>query len=254
MGHRVTFLSEVVPYLSRVARGEISGESVVRKFGRNASVGTSFIPIWLANVAITLFQVAGDTIDIVSDSAADDHTTGTGAWVLRLSGVDENWDSQTEDLDFTDPAKTTTALNWGWINSGAVLQAGTARNNVGNITGTTTSTSAAAFKIAAGQGRTQQTVYAVPNGYQLEVHGLRLGGSSTKPVDFEFVSELDPLDRTSPVGRQVIDNIDGVDTAGVFVLSPPMIVPGGSLFWVEGKVAAGSASASASFDAVLTPV
>lgn len=240
-------------YYSRAARGLVTGASAVRKFGRNANTGTSFEPVWLHSGGLTLFGAAGSTLTI-SSSSGNDTSAGTGARTITVVGVDESWAAQTEVITMNGTSNVTSSLIWGWVNSVTVTTIGTiaARANIGTITGITTTGSYPAFIIAAGQGQTQQACYAVEDGKNLEVYRVRLGSEASKPADFQFGLDLDPMNATAPiVSRRYIGNVDGVVGFEAFDLLPPTIVPGGSLLWVESKLGAGTGSVTAAFDAIL---
>jgi len=230
------------PYFSRAARGEIPGVSVVRKFGRNADVGGSFEPVWLHSGNLSLFGPSGLTV-AVSSSKGDDSSSGAGARTITITGVDSSWVAQTEVLTLNGGSTVTTAKTWGWINSVVVATAGNDRVNVGQITGVTTGSSLPAFIIAAGQGQTQQCIYAIETGKILEVHRVRLSSNASKEANFQFGLDLDPMNFTAPVvSRRYIGNVDGVVGDYPIDLKPPTVIPGPSLLWVEGQLSSGGGS------------
>jgi len=81
-----------------VARGNVPGFKSIQLVGSNPSVGTSFEDIW--DVGGTLvYPTAGETWEIVSDSADDTDTTGTGARTVTMTYLDDALVEQTEILN-----------------------------------------------------------------------------------------------------------------------------------------------------------
>ena len=81
---------------TEVALGRRQGASTWNKFGYNLDVSAA-TPELIASWGGTFqFLTTGETIDVVSSSANDINTTGTGAYGVVVYGVDENWETQTE--------------------------------------------------------------------------------------------------------------------------------------------------------------
>lgn len=65
-------------FLTEVALGRVPGFSVVHKFGRNSSIGSSFEPVTASGVYQTPTSAA--SLEVVSSSATDENPSA-GAWV-----------------------------------------------------------------------------------------------------------------------------------------------------------------------------
>lgn len=83
------------PYFE-IARNNITRVSTVHKFGRNASVGTSFVPITNGGVYQTPQSGSATTLRIKAGGNANDAAAGSGAREVTLIGLDENWNEVTE--------------------------------------------------------------------------------------------------------------------------------------------------------------
>lgn len=75
-------------YWNDVVAGNVAGHSIVHKFGRNASVGTTFVPLSIGGLYLTP-QVSGATTLRVKAGNTNDTATGSGARSITLQGLDE---------------------------------------------------------------------------------------------------------------------------------------------------------------------
>lgn len=85
------------PWLD-IARGLQSGITSIKKFGRNDSVGTSFVPISMGGVYQTPQAASATTLRIKAGGNANDTAAGSGAREITLIGLDENFAEVTETL------------------------------------------------------------------------------------------------------------------------------------------------------------
>lgn len=75
-----------------IARGIVTGGRVIRQFGRNVSVGNTFVPIARGGAYRTP-QVGSETaLRVKSGGNANDTAAGTGAREITLIGLDANGD------------------------------------------------------------------------------------------------------------------------------------------------------------------
>lgn len=78
------------------ARGLASGQESIKKFGRNPSVGTSYVPIAIGGNYRTPQSGNATTLRIKAGGDANDDAAGSGARSLRVIGVDENFNFASE--------------------------------------------------------------------------------------------------------------------------------------------------------------
>lgn len=86
-----------LPWLD-LGRGLVSGMSVIKKFGRNSAVGTSYVPICGGGVYRTPQSTAATALRIASGGDANDDASGTGARSITLEGLDQSWNSASEAI------------------------------------------------------------------------------------------------------------------------------------------------------------
>ena len=142
------------PYL-QVSRGLVSGTSVVNIYGYQASVGTTFIPVW-ENASNYTYPPSAISMVLYSSSASDTAVS------IAISGLDASYNPVSETLVCTGTAGATTVGTYLRINS--ISTTGT-NNAVGDITLSNVGKTISYAKILAGNGKNQSTIYTVPNGY-----------------------------------------------------------------------------------------
>jgi hypothetical protein len=146
------------PFDLQVARNQIMGHSVLSLFGYQASVTTTFIPVW-ENASTYTYITVASTLSLVSTSASDD----TSAKIL-INGLDSNFNPISETLAMNGTGAVTTVNSYFRVNSLVMVSPGTSQNtNIGTITLKQSSNVIA--QINAGVGKSQSTIYTVPAGY-----------------------------------------------------------------------------------------
>ena len=154
----VTVQGAYEPFDLQVARNQIAGHQTVSIFGYQASVGTTPIPIW-ENASTYTFPTTASTLTVVSTSASDN----TSASVL-INGLDANFNPISETLFLNGTTGVTTVNSYLRVNSLVMVSPGTSQvTNVGTITIKQSTNTLA--QINAGVGKSQSTVFTVPNGY-----------------------------------------------------------------------------------------
>jgi len=154
----VTMQGAYEPFDLQVARNQIAGHQTVSIFGYQASVGTTPIPIW-ENASTYTFPTSASTLTLVSNSTSDN----TSASVL-ISGLDANFNPISETLFLNGTTGVTTVNSYLRVNGLVMASPGTSQvTNVGTITIKQSTNTLA--QINAGVGKSQSTVFTVPNGY-----------------------------------------------------------------------------------------
>lgn len=139
----------------QVARGLVTGCSVVNIYGYQASVGGTSIPIWENATAYT-YPVSATTMLLYSSSASD-----TAVSIL-INGLDASYNIVSETLVCTGTAGVTTVNSYLRINSITITGA---NNAVGTIYLSNAGKTVTYAQITAGNGKSQAMIYTVPNGY-----------------------------------------------------------------------------------------
>ena len=156
----------VKDYSLEIAKGNISGHRALTKFGRNPTVGTSgFNTIWNGGGSYTGFNATGaEIVSIVSSSINDVNSTGTGAWSIRLYGLDTNLEEITEDILLNGTTAVLTTLSYKRLDRIKVLDAGSIGWNVGDLTVRQSVTTANIFAVVpATYNSTMIAAYTIPS-------------------------------------------------------------------------------------------
>ena len=157
----------------QIARGLIRGASHINKFGYNSSVGTNFETVWDGSNLYTYIGTAGTAL--VTSSNTSDDNNGT----VEIQGLDANYNVQTVTATIGGSATTETFIRVFRVK---MLTANTGTSNVGTITVTVDSKSAAVISPAKGQ--TLMAVYTIPAGKKGYL--LKLQGNLEKAKESEF--------------------------------------------------------------------
>lgn len=153
-------------FLLLVAQGKVSGHSIINKFGRNPSVGTSaFDAIWNGGGVYTGFNATvAETVTVVSSSTLD-ASTETGLRTIRLYGLDSNFSEITEDIVLNGTTPVTSVNQYLRCDNAVGLTAGSLMENQGTITIRQSITTANVFAaLPVGYNTTMIAAYTIPAG------------------------------------------------------------------------------------------
>ena len=172
------------PFDLQVNRNQVDGHSNVNINGYNAAVAGTQIPLWENATAYT-FPASALTMTVASSSATD-----ASPAKVTINGLDANWNAISEVVTLNGTTGVTTVNQYLRINSVVMLTPATGQSsNVGTITvknGTTTY-----GQINATLGRSQMTVYSVPNGFNFYLRRINCwSGSSLSSNVYIFYNLL----------------------------------------------------------------
>ena len=91
------------------AKGNIENNSIIHKFGRNTDVGATEEDVWTVGGVYTWLQ-APVNLEAISTSA-NDTIAGTGARIITVEGLDENWNAISEDIEMNGVSATLPTIN-----------------------------------------------------------------------------------------------------------------------------------------------
>lgn len=151
-------------------------------WGRNAVVGTGLEEMYGYDQALDWNAVfaAAAALDFSSSSTAD-VLGGTGAEIIRVTGLDGNFLVQYEDITLNGQTKVVGTKTWKRVFGIEVIQAGSGKTNAGDIHCVKTTTggtytagvpatlTSGAGKILVGWGATMNGMFTVPAGQQWEL-------------------------------------------------------------------------------------
>lgn len=249
---------------SGVAHGETSGWSIVHKFGRNAAVGTTYVPVALGGVYRTPQPAAATAVRVKAGNAADT-AGGAGAREVTVIGIDENGDEVSEALATAgESASSNSSTTFIRIYRAYVSSSGTyATQSAGSHT------AAIVIENAAGtedwltidatnfpKGQSEIGVYTVPNGYEASIGTVAIFSDSTKTTNLLLFKREGATDAAPPYSA--MREQWAVSLEGGFVSENPNTnlgpYPAGTDIGFMAKVDAGTAQVAVDFEILLKQV
>jgi len=145
-----------LPQYLQVARGLVTGASVVNIYGYQPSVGTTFIPVW-ENATTYTYPGSASTMLLYSSSGSD-----TAVSVL-INGLDASYNNLSETKVLTNGTTGVTTAN-SYLRINTITITGS-NNAVGTLYLSNAGKTTTYAQITAGNGKNQAMIYTVPNGY-----------------------------------------------------------------------------------------
>jgi len=179
----ITRVGQTEPFELQVSRNQIAYHEVRNIFGWQASVTTTFIPLWENATAYT-YPTSALQMTVTSASASDD-----GGTVL-IKGLDINYEEISEVVTCNNATPPTTTKGFFRIND--VIFTNSSGANVGIITIANGGTTYA--KILAGVGRNQASIFTVPAGkcfFLYRIDAFSNDSTSSKPGLFRHYVQYD---------------------------------------------------------------
>jgi hypothetical protein len=147
------------PYM-QVARGLITGASVVNIYGYQAALpnssGATYYPVWENTTAYT-YPVSATTMLLWSSSGSDTNVS------VLISGLDASYNQISETLVLTNGTTGVTTVN-SYLRINGIQVTGSV-NAVGTLNIGNAGKTIQYAEIIVGNGKSQMMVYTVPNGY-----------------------------------------------------------------------------------------
>ena len=217
-----------------ISRGLSTGISVVKKFGRNAAVATTFVPVCLGGVYRTPQAASATTLRIAAGNT-NDTAAGTGAREITLEGLDENFALATEAVATAGTsASSATTTTFTRLFRAYVSRSGT-------YASATAGSHAAAIVIENGAGGTTWATidatnfpkaqseigaYTIAAGYTGYVFLRNVSVDSGKVIDLVFYSRSNCDDTAAPYEAMRAKSVNTGITAGLSELSGSLIPQG----------------------------
>lgn len=179
-------------YQLEVAKGNVSGTTIVRKFGRNPSIGTTTAPISITGLYQT--PTAATALEIVS-SSANDTSAGSGARTVTIIGLNSSFveTTQTVTMNGTTPVALSTDLIRAYrmyVETSGTYGSASAGSHAGTITLRTSGGGATWLQLALinsfPMGQSLCGAYTVPDGYTGYVYLTNMSVESTKTITLYF--------------------------------------------------------------------
>jgi hypothetical protein len=194
------------PFGAQASLGNNRDVTVIHKFGRNAAVGTSFVPVTMGGVYQTP-QVGGATTLRLAAGNVADAAAGTGAREVTLQGLDASGNAITDTLTPNGvAASTATSLAFlrlyrAWVSSSGTYATSAAGSHAADIVvensagGTTWATIS-----STDYPRSQSEIgaYSVPSGYKAIIPYVAAFTDSSKITSLLFFRRSSILQTAPP--------------------------------------------------------
>lgn len=142
----------------QVARGKIPEAVSINANGYQANLGTTFMPVWDANV-VYVYPTVASTMLLYSTSASDTNLS------VLIQGLDASYNPISETLVLTNGTTgVTTVKSYFRIQSISIVTT-TSNNPAGNIILGNAGKTAIYAQLNDGSGRSNMTIYTVPAGF-----------------------------------------------------------------------------------------
>ena len=184
----ITQVGTYEPFELQVARGQITGHSTVNIYGVQASVATSYIPVW-ENASAYTYPASAATMHLASSVNTGADKTGT---TVLIQGLDSTYTAISETLTLNGTTAVVTTKSYLRINSISIASITSSTMPTGVITLKDLTDTTTYAQIAAGLGRSQMAIYTVPAGYTFYLSRIdaytSLNGSSSAFVSYRNYS------------------------------------------------------------------
>ena len=181
----------------------ISEATTVHKFGRNAAVGTSFVPVAIGGTYPT--PTVATALEVLSASVEDD-TGGSGARAIKIQGPNASWDEITQEvvLDGQTPVAIPIPLmrnyrNWisssnGYATVGTGSHAGAITIRVASGGATWSTMDATDYA----KGQSEISFYTVPLGWTAFLENFFINVDSNRSANVLLMQRPNANDVVAP--------------------------------------------------------
>lgn len=247
-----------------VSKDNIPNHSEDLKFGRNAAVGTSFVPVCLGGVYQTPQAASATTLRIKAGGNANDTAAGSGAREVTLIGLDASGALVTEALATAGASASAATTNSfmrlfrAYVSESGTYGTATAGSHSGDIViensagGTDWATiDSTGFP----KGQSEIGVLSIASGVCGYLFNFLVTADSSKTTDFILFKRDSILDSAAPyeaMRAQFVGQTTGENTRMLF--NPPIRFDGPCDVGFMAKVGAGTASVSVDFNLILVSI
>ena len=153
------------PYDLQVSKGQVAGATALYKFGFNPDIDHTEETIWEQGGNVP-WPTAAFTAYIVSDDAADNGTSTTGAQTVTVQGLDADYNIKSVSVTLNGTTEVAISGTWIRINRAFVTLSGTGGTAAGTIH-IQSSGGGVIYANLNNGNQTQMAVYTVPAGHTL---------------------------------------------------------------------------------------
>lgn len=159
-------------YALEIAKGNVSGSTLITKFGHNTDVDTGAAEdLWSQGglyVAPTVARIHNITSTSVNDTSA-----GTGMRTVLIRGVNASYVATSETITMNGTSNVATVNSYLHIHLMQSQSAGSGGVNAGTITATAQTDATVTCSMAVGTGQSESAIYLVPTGYTAYIMKIR---------------------------------------------------------------------------------
>lgn len=234
--------------------GQVSGTTVVQKFGRNPDVGTAAFEHTWYNGGPYNWLTGSSTLRVQAGGDAADTSAGAGAREITILGLDSSWNELTETVILSgSSASAPTTGSFLRVNRAFVSKVGTyGSTNVGDVLVETTDAGLVVANIEGGIGQTQLGHYSVPSGMTAYIAVIRLRYSSNKQGNILMYQRQGAEVVVAPFNpNRVLQTWTEFAGESFNLLESMMRIPACSDVWFEAQAISSAGALDVSFDIVL---
>ncbi len=233
-----------------IGRGNVSGQSLLLKFGRNSDVDTgAYEDVW--DGGGTWVPPTTARIHDIASSSASDTSAGTGARTVTIIGLNGSYAVTTETVTMNGTTNVPTVNSYVIIYRMYVVTAGSGATNAGTITATAQTDATVTAQISVGMAQTLMAIYQVPAGktaYLRRYYASLNNATSATSADVRL--------SVKPFGEvyQVKHIVGLLSTGTSFVdyrYDLPLVIAEKSLIKLDANSSANNMDVSGGFDLVL---
>jgi len=232
--------------------GLLSQTEPIHISGSNSAAPASNRVVWELNQEKT-FLSAKEKIKIVSDSA-NDADAGTGARTVTITGLDEDYIEQNEDVTMNGVTAVATAKDYIRFIKAEVKTTGTGLKNAGNITILDNAAALYLGYMLAGENKTSGTFYTVPTDnvfYLDKIRYSEIAGKTTTIIIWKRKINLNSTleNNAFALHKEIVKTSNGE-----IKLETPLVFSEKDDVLVTANAGGGSGVISLSFEGFLLPV
>jgi len=243
-----------------IARGLASGCRSFNKFGRNTSVGSSFVPVSRSGFYRTPQANAHVHLRIKAGGNANDTANGSGAREIILIGIDEFGDYTTQALATAgtsasaQTSKSFIRLFDVYVSKSGTYSTQTARSHAGTITIENAAGGedwAVIVDGTLGRGKTEMAVYTTPRDRSAAVRNITISSDSDKKANIVLYKRENILEVAAPYSSMLMVT-EYPQSAGLFdvVFDPPLYFPPLCDFGFLANVSASTVDVAVNMDII----
>ena len=243
-----------------IARGLASGCRSFNKFGRNTSVGSSFVPVSRSGFYRTPQANAHVHLRIKAGGNANDTANGSGAREIVLIGIDEFGDYTTQALATAgasasaQTSKSFIRLFDVYVSKSGTYSTQTARSHAGTITIENAAGGedwAVIVDGTLGRGKTEMAVYTTPRDRSAALRNVTISSDSDKKANIVLYKRENILEVAAPYTSMLLVT-EYPQSAGLLdvVFDPPLYFPPLCDFGFLANVSASTADVSVNMDII----